>query len=124
MIIILRNFRKNLNALRIMVKDFILDNNKNIIVEIEYQFHRELLYKNVKYTHYMGEIMSSFVFEVPLKELLSKKKKMIDEGVFFTDELDEKINNLNLSLQKLNKKILNLYVENKNIDFYVQADQF
>lgn len=107
-----------------MVKDFILDNDKNIIVEIEYQSHREFLYKNVQYIHYMGEIISPDVFEVSLKELLNKKKKMIDEGVFFTDELDEKINKFNLSLQKLNKKILNLYVENKNIDFYVQADLF
>lgn len=104
-----------------MIKDFLLDKNRNIIAEIKYEFYREFIYKNLIYIHYKGKIISSYGFEDSLKELLKKKKEMIQEGILFTDEIDEKIDRFNLSLKNSNKKILGLFQLNKNIDFYMQA---
>lgn len=102
-----------------MEKDFILDRNKTIVAEIEYQFHREFVFENERYTHYVGKIISAHTFEISLEALLKEKQEMVYQGIFATDEINEKINQFQLSLQKRNQKILDLSLEDKNIDFYI-----
>lgn len=100
-----------------MEKDFILDRHKTIVAEIEYQLHREFFFQNERYTHYVGKIISAHTFEIPLEALLKEKREMINQGIFATDEINEKINEYQLSLQKRNQTILNLYLQENNIDF-------
>lgn len=102
-----------------MKKDFILDQNKNIVAEIEYQFHRECSFENEPYTHYVGKIISAHNFNSYLEALLKEKQEMVNQGIFATDEINEKINQFQLSLQKQNQKIWNLSLEEENIDFYI-----
>lgn len=102
-----------------MEKDFILDCNKTIVAEIEYQFHREFVFENERYMHYVGKIISAHNFNSYLEALLKEKQEMVNQGIFATDKINEKINQFQLSLQKQNQKILNLYLEEENIDFYI-----
>ena len=102
----------------------LLDDKNRITAElgvINFSVHREYIYGDTKFLHYLGNI-NSFKEVMPdsLSKLLIEKAEAVNNGIFSViDDLNNQINRFRLKLKKYDLRVYDLYIEDENIDFAI-----